>query len=75
MLYFGMKGKLAPGYIGPFEVIERIGPVAYKFVWALCHHTWPRYIMCSMYPCYVKQKLTSLGCYYRSLWKLKRIYL
>jgi hypothetical protein len=27
-----MKGKLAPGYIGPFEVIERIGPVAYKFV-------------------------------------------
>jgi len=27
-----MKGKLVPGYIGPFEVIERIGPVAYKFV-------------------------------------------
>jgi hypothetical protein len=27
-----MKGKLAPGYIGPFEVIERIGSVAYKFV-------------------------------------------
>jgi hypothetical protein len=27
-----MKGNWAPGYIGPFEVIERIGPVAYKFV-------------------------------------------
>ena len=25
MLRFGMKGKLAPRYIGPYEVIERIG--------------------------------------------------
>ncbi|GJU33839.1 putative reverse transcriptase domain-containing protein, partial [Tanacetum coccineum] len=27
---FGMKGKLAPMYVGPFEIIERIGPVAYR---------------------------------------------
>jgi hypothetical protein len=28
---FGIKGKLAPRYIGPYEIIEACGPVAYKF--------------------------------------------
>jgi len=27
---FGMKGKLAPRYVGPFPIIERCGPVAYR---------------------------------------------
>ncbi|GJV61870.1 hypothetical protein Tco_1467970 [Tanacetum coccineum] len=27
---FGKKGELAPRYIGPFEILERIGPVAYR---------------------------------------------
>jgi hypothetical protein len=30
MLRFGMKGKLAPRFIGPFEILKRIGSVAYE---------------------------------------------
>src|SRR5438132_10820624 len=27
---FGVKGKLAPCYIGPFRIIQQCGPVAYQ---------------------------------------------
>ena len=33
---FGKRGKLSPGFIGPFEILERVGTVAYRL--ALPHN-------------------------------------
>ena len=27
---FGKRGKLSPRFIGPFEILERVGAVAYR---------------------------------------------
>ncbi|GJU38617.1 reverse transcriptase domain-containing protein [Tanacetum coccineum] len=30
VIHFGKEGKLAPRYVGSFEILEKIGPVAYR---------------------------------------------
>ena len=30
VLRFEKKGKLSPRFIGPYEILERVGPVAYR---------------------------------------------
>ncbi|GJW50463.1 putative reverse transcriptase domain-containing protein [Tanacetum coccineum] len=30
MVRFGKKGKLAPRYVGPFEIVKCVGPIAYR---------------------------------------------
>ena len=30
ILRFGKKGKLSPRFIGPYEILEQIGPMAYR---------------------------------------------
>ena len=31
LVRFGKKGKLIPHYMGPYEIFQRIGKVAYEF--------------------------------------------
>ena len=30
MVRFGKRGKLSPRFIGPFEILERVGTIAYQ---------------------------------------------
>ena len=35
LLSFGKKGKLSPRFIGPFEILDRVGEVAYRLAFPL----------------------------------------
>ena len=48
VLRFGRRGKMRPRYIGPYEIIARVGPVAYRLD---LPQSCLRFIMCFMYPC------------------------
>lgn len=40
IMRFEKKGELSPRYIGPYEILEQVGEVAYKFC---CHSV---YLLC-----------------------------
>jgi len=43
---FGMRGKLAPRYVGPFPIIERCRPVAYRVELPPTFVGGPQYLSC-----------------------------
>lgn len=34
-IFYGKGSKLAPSFVGSFEIMERIGPIAYKLIMLL----------------------------------------
>ena len=44
IIQFGRQGKLNPMYIGPYEILERVGPLAYR-------KNYLRYIIYSIFLC------------------------
>ena len=63
ILWFGKKGKMSPRFIEPYEILERIGPVAYRLALPL---ELANYIMCSMSQCFEDTVLMNrTSCLYK----------
>ena len=49
VMKFGKKGKLRPRFIGPFEILSRVGEVAYKLAFppslSAIHHVFHVYML------------------------------
>ena len=51
VMRFGFRGKLSPRFVGPFEVLERMGKVAYRLALPPSLSGVHGYIMFSMSQC------------------------
>ena len=45
---FEKRGKLSPRFIGPYQILERVGSVVIDWT---CLLLWRRFMMYSIYPC------------------------
>ena len=61
VLRFGRRGKMKPRYIGPYEIIARVGPVAYRLdlppELSKVHNVFHVFMLCKSLPC--TQRLAS----------------
>ena len=70
ILQFGQKGKLSPRFIRTYEILERVGPVAYRLA---SLRSWPNYTMCFMSRCFRDTALMSYTYYQCKRYKYRRI--
>lgn len=54
VLWFGKNGKLSPHFIRPFEILERVGTVAYRLTLPLLLFVVPNIFHVSMWTKYIK---------------------
>jgi hypothetical protein len=48
VMRFGKKGKLSPRFVGPFEITQRVGRLAYRIA---LPHIWSEHMAFSMCQC------------------------